>query len=62
MGYSLSVMRKHKKGKDRPLTQADKAQVGGAAMANATRGRARTFKDRKREANKNACRGKVEKE
>ncbi len=28
-----------------------------AGMANATRGRARTFIDRKKEANRNACRG-----
>jgi hypothetical protein len=34
-----------------PFTRA------GAGMASATRGRARTFTDRKKEADRNACRG-----
>lgn len=34
----------------------------GAGMASATRGRARTFTDRKKEEDRNACRGKQEDE
>jgi len=36
------------------------AQRGAGAMANATQGRARTFKNRKKEAARRACRGKIE--
>lgn len=35
----------------------ERAKARGAGMAAATRGRARTFMDRKKEANRKACRG-----
>lgn len=38
---------------------AEEAQRGAGAMAAATRGRARTFKDRRKDAARNACRGKA---
>ena len=38
---------------------AEEAKAGGAAMANATRGRARVFKNRKREESRNQCRGQI---
>ena len=48
-------MKRHKK---RLPKAAEMAQRGSAALANSTKGRARTFANRKREANRNACRGK----
>lgn len=33
-------------------------KASGAGLASTTKGRARTFKDRKKEADRNACRGK----
>jgi len=47
-----------KEDKTLPL-EAEKLKRRGAGMAAATRGRARTFVNRKREASKKACRGKV---
>ena len=35
-----------------------RANARGAGLAFATRGRARTFTNRKKQANRNACRGK----
>ena len=37
---------------------AERVKRSGHGMANATRGRARTFKHKKKEQSKNACRGK----
>jgi len=37
---------------------AERVKRSGHGMANATRGRARTFVNRKKEANRKACRGK----
>lgn len=48
-----------KKGLPKP---AQRAKTGGDAMANATRGRARVFKDKRKEQSRNACRGKVRQE
>lgn len=41
-------------------TAAEKAKRGAAGMARATHGRARTFKDRKKEAARKACRKKLD--
>lgn len=57
--YTLTM----KRGKKQRIHKgAEEAQRGAAAMANATKGRARTFKDRKKDANRKACRGKVDHE
>lgn len=47
----------HKK-KKRPSHKMLLLKAAGAGMASATRGRARTFKDRKKEASRKACRGR----
>lgn len=49
-----------KRSKKRLPKSAEEAQRGGAALANTTRGRARSFKDRKKEASRKACRGNHE--
>ena len=54
LGYYLNMKRRKKVPR-----QAEESKRGAGAMANATRGRARRFKDRKKDANKKACRGKV---
>ena len=46
-----------KKNKKRLPLIIERLKAGGAGMAAATRGRARTFKDRKKEASRKACRG-----
>ena len=43
--------------KQRKPKSAEKAQRGAGAMAIATKGRARRFKNRKKEAARKACRG-----
>ena len=43
--------------KNKVHKNAEEAQRIAGAAANATKGRARVFKDRKREASRNACRG-----
>lgn len=51
------MARKKRKKKRLPrIVEALKAENAG--MAAATKGRARTFKNRKKEADRNACRGK----
>lgn len=54
-------MARRKRKKLLPLA-AEMAQRAAAAMASATKGRARTFVNRKREASRKACRGKVDDE
>lgn len=49
----------HKK-KQRPSHLMRMLKASGAGLASTTKGRARTFKDRKKEASRKACRGKVE--
>ncbi len=61
MGYYVSAMGK-KKQTERLPDAAERVKRTGHGMANATRGRARTFVNRKKKADKNACRGKVEKD
>ncbi len=46
--------------KQRAPKGAEQSQRGAGALANSTRGRARTFKDRRKEDARKACRGKVE--
>lgn len=46
-----------KKKKRLPL-HIERLKASGAGMAAATKGRARTFKNRKKEADRKACRGK----
>ena len=60
MGYYTTIMASKKK--ERPSKVIEGLQRSGAGMANATRGRARTFTDRKKKASKDACRGKVKDE
>jgi hypothetical protein len=60
LGYYLGAMGKRKN--KRLPKAAEEAKAGGAAMANATRGRARVFKNRKKEADRTACRGKLKHE
>lgn len=49
------------RGKKRKMARAaEEAQRGAAALARTTKGRKTSFKNRKREANRKACRGKVE--
>ena len=47
-----------KKKKEKLPDAAERVKRTGHGMANATRGRARTFTDRKKEGSRNACRGK----
>lgn len=47
------------KKKRKPL-DAEKAQRGAAAMARQTIGRKTSFKDKRKDANRKACRGKVQ--
>jgi len=49
-----------KKAKKQLPDAAERVKRTGSGMAAATRGRARTFTDRKKEADRNKCRGKVE--
>tara|TARA_R110000796_G_scaffold21581_3_gene63536 strand:- start:235 stop:393 length:159 start_codon:yes stop_codon:yes gene_type:complete len=46
--------------KKRPSALILRLRASGGGMASATRGRARTFTDRKKAASRRACRGKVE--
>lgn len=55
-------MARKKNKKSRLPKSAEMAQRGGAAMANATKGRSRTFQDRKKEASRKACRGQSNEE
>lgn len=55
-------MARKKNKKSRLPKSAEMAQRGGAAMANATKGRSRTFQNRKKEADRKACRVKVDHE
>ena len=57
--YSLNMARKTKA---RLPKAAEEAKRGAAALAAATRGRARVFKNKKKDADRNACRGKVTEE
>jgi len=61
IGYYVIAMAKSKR-KKRLARAAEEAQRGAAALAALTKGRARTFANRKREANRKACRGKVQDE
>jgi len=45
--------------KNKKHIDAEKAQRIAGSMANQTKGRARTFANKKRVASKNACRGKM---
>ena len=56
LGYYVGM----KKKKKRLPKSAEAGKRGAGAMATATRGMARRFKDRKKDASKNACRGKTE--
>jgi hypothetical protein len=56
LGYYLNMKRRKK----RKPRQAEVCSTGAGAMASATRGMARRFKDRRKDASKKACRGKVE--
>ena len=47
-----------KKNKKRLPRQVEAIKARGAGMAAATKGRARTFVDRKKERARNACRGR----
>ena len=58
MGYYVIAMGNKQKRPDR----FERLKRAGDGMANATRGRARTFVDRKKKSNKDACRGKVKDE
>ena len=55
LGYYKDVKKKRKIPK-----AAEEAKTGGSAMARATHGRARVFKNKKREADRKACRRKIE--
>ena len=48
--------------KKRKNKAAETAKAGAAAMANATRGRARVFDNKKKKAARDACRGKIQAE
>jgi hypothetical protein len=61
MGYYPNVMGKKKEQKRLP-DAAERVKRTGHGMASATRGRARTFVNRKKQADKSACRGKVKDE
>jgi hypothetical protein len=52
--YSMYMKRPKKQRRPKAVEEAKRR---ADAMANATRGRSRTFKNRKKEANRNACRG-----
>lgn len=56
LGYYLNMKRATK----RKPKGAEEGQRGAGAMANATRGMARRFKNRKKDAARKACRGKHE--
>lgn len=47
------------KSKERPARSAEEAQRIAGGMARATHGRARVFKNKRREASRKACRGKM---
>lgn len=54
LGYYLSAM------KNKVSKQVEASRRKAAGMAAATQGRARRFKDRKKEASRRACRGKIQ--
>lgn len=53
-------LRRWKVSNSKHAKRAEEAKRRGAGMAAATRGRKTTFTNRKRKANKKACRGKQE--
>jgi hypothetical protein len=48
-----------KRNRKRPSALILRLRASGGGMASATKGRARTFTDRKKAASKGACRGQV---
>ena len=48
-----------RRNKKRPSPAREDSKARAAGMAAATRGRARRFKDRRKEASRRACRGPV---
>lgn len=57
--YYMVTMRRKRRNKTGPKAQ-EQAKRGAAAGANATRGRARRFKDRKKEENRRICRKELD--